>query len=199
MKIDLAFTYEALKSLTLNTKVIVTIDVLRATTTMTTALYHNDLSIIPVREIEKAVERHKNFLARIFTENEIEYFNKKNMRAETIAGYFAAKEAIGKAMGTGIYEGNWKNIEIIKDDFGKILSVIPAPIRKHITVNFQRVWQTKGEEQTQPADPAHPSRIGGRGVSGLYTSPSSGGSQDAMARVHKKAKSATRRMFATGW
>ncbi len=56
MKIDLAFTYEALKSLTLNTKVIVTIDVLRATTTMTTALYHNDLSIIPVREIEKAVE-----------------------------------------------------------------------------------------------------------------------------------------------
>ena len=31
----------------------------------------------------------------------IEYFESKNMRAETIAGNFAAKEAIVKAMGTG--------------------------------------------------------------------------------------------------
>ncbi len=90
------------------------------------------VDIIEINRIEKAVERHKNFLARIFTENEIEYFNKKNMRAETIAGYFAAKEAIGKAMGTGIYEGNWKNIEIIKDDFGKPSAIFYGSTKEYI-------------------------------------------------------------------
>lgn len=36
--------------------------------------------------------------------------------------------------------------KIIQKDFGAILSVIPEKVRDQITVNFQRVWQTKTKE-----------------------------------------------------
>ncbi len=76
------------------------------------------IDIIEISRIDKAVNRHKRFLEKIFTEKEIEYFNQKNMKPETIAGYFAAKEAVGKALGCGVYKGKWRDIEVVKDDMG---------------------------------------------------------------------------------
>lgn len=42
---------------------------------------------------------------------------------------------------------NYTN-EIIKNDIGEALSLIPQRIRKCIRVDFQRVWQTSGEKDT---------------------------------------------------
>ena len=75
--------------------------------------------IIEINRIEKAIERNKNFLEKVFTVNEIEMFKKRNMRFEVIAGNFAAKEAISKAIGSGFRGFSLLDIEILRDDLGK--------------------------------------------------------------------------------
>lgn len=40
-------------------------------------------------------------------------------RAASLAGRFAVKEAVGKALGTGIGEVAWKDIEIVNDERGR--------------------------------------------------------------------------------
>ncbi|MDY2735442.1 holo-ACP synthase [Intestinibacter sp.] len=77
------------------------------------------IDIIEIDRIEKVLERTPRFLERNFTEKEIEYFKANNLRSESIAGNFAAKEAISKAIGTGIRGFNLKDIEILRDDLGK--------------------------------------------------------------------------------
>lgn len=76
------------------------------------------VDIIEIERIKKAVDKG-GFLDRVFTDEEIEYFKSKGYRAETIAGNFAAKEAISKSIGTGIREYNFKDIEILRDKLGK--------------------------------------------------------------------------------
>ena len=75
--------------------------------------------IIEIERINKAVKRNSNFLNKIFTDKELEYFKRRNFKGETIAGGFAGKEAVAKAFGTGFRNFNIKDIEILRDDFGK--------------------------------------------------------------------------------
>ena len=75
--------------------------------------------IIEINRIKKAIDKTPNFISRIFTEKEINMFMMKGMRAETIAGNFAAKEAVSKAMGTGVRGFTLKDLEILRDDLGK--------------------------------------------------------------------------------
>lgn len=77
------------------------------------------IDIIEIDRIEKVLNRTPRFLDRNFTEKEVEYFKQNNLRAESIAGNFAAKEAISKAIGTGIRGFNLRDIEILRDDLGK--------------------------------------------------------------------------------
>ncbi|MGL5352168.1 MAG: holo-ACP synthase [Clostridium sp.] len=75
--------------------------------------------IIEIDRIEKAIRTNKSFLDKLFTEKEIELFKSKSMRAEVIAGNFAAKEAISKALGTGVRGFSFKDIEVLRDELGK--------------------------------------------------------------------------------
>ncbi|GAA0733915.1 holo-ACP synthase [Clostridium oceanicum] len=75
--------------------------------------------IIEIHRIKKAIDRNENFIKNLFTEKEVIYFkNKKNMQ-ESIAGRFAAKEAISKALGTGFRRFGFKDIEVLNDKLGK--------------------------------------------------------------------------------
>ncbi|MGL5506687.1 MAG: holo-ACP synthase, partial [Paraclostridium sp.] len=56
------------------------------------------IDIVEIDRIQEAVNKNKRFLEKLFTEKEIKYFESKNFRIETIAGNFAAKEAISKAI-----------------------------------------------------------------------------------------------------
>lgn len=76
------------------------------------------IDIIEIERINKAMEK-KNFLKRIFTESEIEYIIKKGNKAETVAGLFAAKEAVSKVLGTGISKISWTDIEVQHEKSGK--------------------------------------------------------------------------------
>jgi holo-[acyl-carrier protein] synthase len=86
---------------------------------MTTHGIGND--IIEIERIERSIQRYgQKFLDRIFTKNEQAYCLKHHRSSRHFAGRFAAKEAVVKALGTGIREGvSWQDIEIINDDFGK--------------------------------------------------------------------------------
>lgn len=76
------------------------------------------VDIIEISRIEKAISK-KGFVDRIFTTNEIIYFKEKNYNKFTIAGAFAAKEAVSKVLGTGIRGFNWTDIEIKRDELGR--------------------------------------------------------------------------------
>lgn len=73
------------------------------------------IDIIEIERIQKIVSKRKRFLSRFFTEKEQEYFQRRGKnQVESIAGYFAAKEAIVKSMGTGFSGFRWQDIEVIK-------------------------------------------------------------------------------------
>ena len=68
-----------------------------------------------VARIERALERPR-FLERVYTPAERARIARRG--SETAAGLFAAKEAVSKALGTGIGEVGWKDIEILVDARG---------------------------------------------------------------------------------
>ena len=75
--------------------------------------------IIEVERIKNSLSKRGDFLKKLFTDKEIEMFQKKGNNVQTIAGNFAAKEAISKSLGLGIRGYNFKDIEVLRDDLGK--------------------------------------------------------------------------------
>jgi holo-[acyl-carrier protein] synthase len=75
--------------------------------------------IVEISRIEKALSRHSSFIERIFSEEEIEYFSSKKLGPEFIAGRFAVKEAVSKALGTGFRGFTLKDICIKRTSLGK--------------------------------------------------------------------------------
>ena len=77
------------------------------------------VDIIEIGRVRQAIRNNKNFLSKLFTEREIDYFISRNMNSEVIAGNFAAKEAVSKALGTGMRGFSFKDIEILRNELGK--------------------------------------------------------------------------------
>lgn len=72
------------------------------------------VDLIEIARIETVLSRQGNaWLERIFTPAELDYCGK---RAESLAGRWAAKEAVAKALGSGIGDVSWKEIEILGDE-----------------------------------------------------------------------------------
>ena len=70
------------------------------------------VDLIEIERIRRALERHGDgFKERCFTEAERAYCDSKPNPPQHYAGRFAAKEAVGKALGSGVYF-TWKEIEI---------------------------------------------------------------------------------------
>jgi holo-[acyl-carrier protein] synthase len=76
------------------------------------------VDITEVSRLRKAVEKWgESFLSRIFTDEEIENAKKRLSLYQHLAGRFAAKEAVFKALGdAGL---NWKDVQILNDREGK--------------------------------------------------------------------------------
>jgi holo-[acyl-carrier protein] synthase len=72
------------------------------------------VDLIEIERVREAIARHgEQFLRRVFTEAELRACNG---RAESLAARFTAKEAAAKALGTGIGDVGWKDIEIVGDE-----------------------------------------------------------------------------------
>ena len=103
--------------------------------------------IIEVKRIEQSIERYgQRFLDRIFTLSEQEYCLKHRDSGRHFAGRFAAKEAVAKALGTGLTEGlGWLDIVIGNEENGKpSLTLSPAVAeaygspRLHVSISHSR-------------------------------------------------------------
>ncbi len=79
------------------------------------------IDLVKIERIEKIIKRWgNNFNSRIFTPLERDYCEKKKSnKYQSYAGKFAAKEALLKALGLGLREANWKEIEIKNDELGQ--------------------------------------------------------------------------------
>ena len=78
--------------------------------------------ILQVSRIERALERTPKLAERILTPAEYSDFQQDGQPGRFLAKRFAAKEAVVKALGTGIRMGvGWQQIQIEKDELGKPL------------------------------------------------------------------------------
>lgn len=80
--------------------------------------------IIEIERIKESIEKAgKQFINRIYTENEIKYCeSKKSLKYQHYAGRFSAKEAIFKAISKSLddkFSMEWKNMEILNDENGR--------------------------------------------------------------------------------
>ena len=87
--------------------------------------------IIEIERIEKAISK-EGFKDKVFTQREIENIVKRGNRTETYAGIFSAKEAISKAIGTGVREFALTDLEILNDDLGKPYVIVSDKLNKII-------------------------------------------------------------------
>lgn len=89
------------------------------------------MDIVAVDRIKRVVERwNSRFLDRVFTSAEQEYCMGKRKKYVHLAGRFAAKEAVMKALGD---RTPWRAVEICSSRRGK-------PI---VTINWDRVPEQK--------------------------------------------------------
>jgi len=79
------------------------------------------VDIVDISRVERLIARYDiRFLSRVFTENESRYAMGSANAAERLAGRFAVKEAVLKALGTGKRGGIlWQDIETLPGPAGK--------------------------------------------------------------------------------
>lgn len=104
--------------------------------------------IVEIARIEKAIFNEK-FKKRVYTEKEIEIIEKKGSKAASYAGRFSAKEAISKALGTGVRDFNLTDIEILNNELGKpyvvfknVLKDRMADVRIEISISHSKEYAT---------------------------------------------------------
>ena len=77
--------------------------------------------MVEVSRIGSVIARWgERFEKRVFTDWELSYCKEKKNHIQRLAGRFAAKEAVLKALGTGWQKGpGWTEIEVRNDELGK--------------------------------------------------------------------------------
>ena len=79
------------------------------------------IDIVEVARVAAAAERHGGrFLTRVFTAAEAEYCRSRGVPAQHLAGRFAVKEAVLKALKTGWGDGIlWREVEVSRGPAGE--------------------------------------------------------------------------------
>ncbi len=74
------------------------------------------IDLIETERIAKSIQRHgARFLQRIYTQRELDDCSGRH---ESLAARWAAKEAVAKALGCGIGDVSWQEIEIQRSESG---------------------------------------------------------------------------------
>jgi holo-[acyl-carrier protein] synthase len=101
--------------------------------------------ITEVRRLREAIEKWGYvFLNRVFTKEELQNAKSRSSLYQHLAGRFAAKEAVFKALGdTGL---NWQEVEILNDKEGKPYCKILKDKAKdkvvHISISHVKSYAT---------------------------------------------------------
>lgn len=91
--------------------------------------------IIEIDRIDRAINNTPMFLEKIFTKRELEELNKSTLRVESVAGNFAVKEAVSKAVGTGMRGFTFNDIEVFRDELGKPIVQVSNKVKDIIKVD----------------------------------------------------------------
>jgi holo-[acyl-carrier protein] synthase len=73
------------------------------------------IDLVDVARFATALERHPRLAERLFTDGER---HDAHGRAERLAARFAAKEAVLKTFGVGIWSTSWRSIEVTLSESG---------------------------------------------------------------------------------
>lgn len=77
------------------------------------------IDVVAVERVRRLLHEHPDFTSRVFTADEVGVV-KGRRRAERLAGRFAAKEAVLKALGTGLGPRmRWTDVEITNAPGGR--------------------------------------------------------------------------------
>lgn len=90
-------------------------------------IYGIGIDIIEIDRIKKSLQKSDRLINRILTTKEKELFlalPSEIRQYEFLAGRFAAKEACSKALGTGIGEVSFQDIEVLRNSSGAPLLTI---------------------------------------------------------------------------
>jgi len=96
------------------------------------------VDLIEINRIEEVIARHgKHYLERIYTPAELVQCGK---RTESLAGRFAAKEAAAKALGCGIGDVSWLEIEVLGDEMNAPVLTLHGKAVKRAEVLGLSTW-----------------------------------------------------------
>lgn len=86
--------------------------------------------IVEIERVRQAVSRHPALWERILTEREKAYCQGKGNPVQSLAGRFAAKEAVLKCLGIGLRRSSWQDLEVLPDSLGNpLVSFKPALVK----------------------------------------------------------------------
>jgi holo-[acyl-carrier protein] synthase len=92
------------------------------------------VDILEIQRMQRSIDNFgSHLLERIFTPGEIAYCMGKHNVFQHFAARFAAKEALSKAMSTGLRgEFSWRDIEVVNDALGKPTIALHGPLRQKL-------------------------------------------------------------------
>lgn len=101
------------------------------------------VDITEVRRLRQAVEKWQDsFLEKVFTQEELENAKKRGSIYQHLAGRFAAKEAIFKAMGDRTL--SWQDVVVLNKEDGspycKILNGKGKGLNIHISISHVKTY-----------------------------------------------------------
>ena len=92
--------------------------------------------IVEIARIHKAIQGNERFAQRILTDFEMAEYCTSKHAARYLAKKFAAKEALVKAMGTGIGNGySWQMIQVEHTSMGKPMFVFSSAVKQFMDDN----------------------------------------------------------------
>ncbi|MER0123753.1 holo-ACP synthase [Streptococcus sp. ZJ93] len=96
------------------------------------------IDIQEIAAVEAAMKKHERFASKVLTENELARFRqlKHRRQVEYLAGRWSAKEAFAKALGTGIGQVGFHDIEVLTDEKGApYVAKSPIQVKAWISIS----------------------------------------------------------------
>src|SRR5256885_2055368 len=88
--------------------------------TDTTLMDELGVDLVAVTRLQRLLDDHPDMAGDLFTAGELAYCRGKRRRLEHLAARFAAKEAVLKALGTGLGRRMaWTEVEVVNDRLGR--------------------------------------------------------------------------------
>lgn len=90
------------------------------------------IDLVRISRLETAIDRHGHrFAERILGPDELQGYAGSRSKAAFLAKHFAAKEALLKALGTGLRMGiRWRHMQVRHDRLGKPFLVCGGRVRE---------------------------------------------------------------------